>query len=107
MQGGALHLNEHGVASGPLGNSCLLGELAWLRTCSAFSSTTGVSRLKWRGALNKQNSSCLIGNVSVWSCQMKLGCRTMWKTNKLYGFSPVVTVRETGWIPPGAGSAGE
>lgn len=38
---------------------------------------------------------------------MKLGCRTMWKTDNLNGFSPVVTVRAITWIPPTAGPAGE
>lgn len=50
-----------------------------LRTCHAFSSTTGVSPLKCRGVLNEQNRFCLIGNVTLWSCQMKLGCRMVWK----------------------------
>lgn len=38
---------------------------------------------------------------------MKPGCRTMWKTNKLNGFSLVVIVRAISWIPPAVGTAGE
>lgn len=63
MQRVALHLNEHGPASDPVGNQCLLGERALLRTCSAFSSTARLSHFKWRGVLNKQNSFLL-----NWKC---------------------------------------
>lgn len=87
MQREALCLNERGEASDPSGKfSPGRTGIAQLRTCSAFSSTAGVPRLKWRGALNEQSSFCLIGNVALWSCQMKLRCRMIRKTKQAKWF---------------------
>lgn len=84
-------LNEHRVPSGPLANSAEGAGIAQPGYCSAFSSTAGASHLKSR-ALNEQNRFGLIGNVTLWSCWMKLGCRMRWKTAKPSGLGAVVIV---------------